>query len=288
MHSFKKVVLCACSNFRKWKFSARVYMVGLTVLIFGFWSVADISQYAASRGLGVTPWLLSGYYFMPTLLSVYGFLVIMLFSNAPFADSHAPFLVVRTGRLPWILGQILYIFLAAFLLVFLHFCMIILLCLPNVGFSSDWGTIIRSIAIDPSLAGMSTILVNSEMVGAFTGPEATLLTMLLMWLVAVFLGAVVFAFNIISGKNTGIVIAGFFVFISFFSNYMGQLVFGSWLQYIAPVNWCSLYGLSWNGNSTLPGIPYAISVLSIGSIVLFILSGVIYCKKDMVFRKEEL
>ena len=289
MRSMKKVFLCACSNLWKWKVSPRVYVVTLVVIVYACLNIPEISLHAASRGLGVTPWVFVGYYSSTLMTALYGFLVIMLFSNAPFADRQAPFLMIRTGRAVWLVGQIAYILIASFLFVLFHFILFIVLSLPNVGFSTDWGTVIRSLAINPEWGGMSTVAFSSHILQIFTGPEATALTFFLLWLVAVFLGSVIFCFNLLSRKNVGVVLAAFLVVFSYFAMAgAGELVLGPKAAYLAPTNWCCLSLLNWGGSERLPSFSYAVTVLSTGIVLFFTLSLIVFCKTDVVFRKEDL
>lgn len=61
-------------------------------------------------------------------------------------DDQQMFVLVRTGRLRWFAGQLAYI-VAANLVYFLWTALTtVLVLIPQVGFSTDWGGIIRMCA----------------------------------------------------------------------------------------------------------------------------------------------
>ena len=57
------------------------------------------------------------------MLTVFGGLCILLFSDAPFLDAYSQFIIARCGRRPFIVGQVLYILAASFLFTV---CMVLL------------------------------------------------------------------------------------------------------------------------------------------------------------------
>ena len=75
--------------------------------------------------------------------------------------------------------------------------------------------------------------------------------------------------------------AGFLVFFSYFINYVGGMMLGSWCVYVSPVNWICLGYLDLQGSGQSPEVLYAVMMLLFGNILLGGLGVRIYCLKDM-------
>lgn len=178
-----------CNNFRKWKSSYRVFIVFLSVLVFTFIREDYLRQYAQDVGLAVTPYFFAFQMDDGITRMLFYFGVVLLFCNAPFMDDQQMFVLVRTGRLRWFAGQLAYI-VAANLVYFLWTALTtVLVLIPQVGFSTDWGGIIRMCAENNGLAG---VVMHKEIVEAYTPLAACLITYGLNVLVGTLLGLVVF------------------------------------------------------------------------------------------------
>lgn len=160
--------------------------------------------------------------------------VVLLFCNAPFMDDQQMFVLVRTGRLRWFAGQLAYI-VAANLVYFLWTALTtVLVLIPQVGFSTDWGGIIRMCAENNGLAG---VVMHKEIVEAYTPLAACLITYGLNVLVGTLLGLVVFLGNMLGSRIYGSAVAiGWIVF----SN-MIDVVRLPKLRVLSPLHWTTTY-----------------------------------------------
>ncbi|GAF66843.1 hypothetical protein BTS2_3748 [Bacillus sp. TS-2] len=259
----------------------RIYVVFTLTIAFLAYHSFGLSHFSAEAGYPVSPWIFT-HLTTPPVMQVFAFLIILLFCDAPFKDRHTPFLIVRTGRANWIVGQILYIFMAAFIYTLFSFLSSIIVMIPNVEMTFDWGILLQTLANDPMYAPDSvTIFFNPEWMALLSPISATLLSLLHFWLVAIFIGLVILCFNLLSNKMLGILVIGIFVFLSFFSVYMGTLLFGMGIYYFSPISWMSLSYVDWSYNGSFPSSIFALVTLSITIIVMSIVSILTFIRKDI-------
>ena len=138
---------CMANHFRKWPRSPRIWMVFLIMMTYCTpYFTTTIRQFCQDYDAACTGWLL------PLALTVENrrlwimLLPMLLFCDAPFLDEQQPFLIVRTGRLRWGAGQILYIFAASAVFYLVSFLIMALMLLPYLEFSLDWGKVIRTLS----------------------------------------------------------------------------------------------------------------------------------------------
>lgn len=285
MTNLKTIWLCAQINFRKWPVSPRMYTLAAIIAAFSIWVFSWISDYADAVGVAATPWVFPFLLTAPILIPIYGSLTMLLFCDAPFTDSHTPFLVIRTSRRNWAIGQLLYIVLAGFVYSIFFVLMSMLSLIPNIQFSADWGTVLKTIAFDPSSPskyGITALaIIGGSVMSMFEAIPATLISFGLFWLVSVFIGVLIFCFNVVIGGASGLIAAGFLTFLAYFSIFVGRISFGNIIYYVSPVSWGSMFNLDWGGTGQMPSPIYAVGCL-VGLILLMsIISVFIFCKKDI-------
>lgn len=285
MTNLKTIRLCLGVNFRKWLVNPRIYALAIFIIAFLIYHQSRLSQFAGAHQTGVTPWIFSHLTTTP-VLQVFATFAIILFSDAPFEDKHMPFLMIRSGRRNWIIGQIIYILTASLIYTLFVFIVSILALLPNLEFSMEWGIVIQTLASGSQLPVNVTVFANPHLLTTFTPIEATLLSLGLFWLVSSFIGILISFFNIVVGKTTGLIAAGFVLFLSFFTIIEARLALGHWVSYLSPVSWMSLSALDWNDPNAWPSPPiaYAVSFLLIACIGMSGLAIHRYCKKDITFK----
>lgn len=285
MTDLKTMWLCARVNFSKWPVTPRIYTLAAIIIAFSIWVFSWISDYAFAVGVAAAPWVFPYLLTTPIIFMIYGCLTALLFCDAPFADSHTPFLVIRTSRRNWVTGQLLYIVLASFIYTAFFVLMSMLVLIPNVQFSMNWGAVLKTIAFNPgSLAkyGITPLaVIGDPVITMFSAIHATLISFGLFWLVSVFIGVLIFCFNIVIGRMCGLVAAGVFTIVSYFSIYVGKIAYGNMIYYISPINWSSMFYLNWGGIGTMPTPFYAVCCLAGAILMMGTASVVVFCKKDM-------
>lgn len=277
--------LCALINFRKWVVNPKIYTLFALILVFNIWNFSGVYDYARMVGEGVSPWMFPHLLIYPTVVPIYGFFTMLLFSDAPFIDRHMPLLLVRTGRMTWLSGQLLYIVLTSLAYTMINFLITIISFIPYIDFTTDWGRVIRTLAVNPSSASNKgiqvTTPVQNSIVSSFSAIEATLISLVLFFLVTLFIGIVIFSLNLILGKMSGVIVVGVLVFISYFSIFVGQLTVGLKIYYFSPLSWMSLQYIDWHSSGASPSFAYAITFLLVTSIILIGMTFFSFAKQDI-------
>jgi hypothetical protein len=133
-------------------------------------------------------------------------------------------------------------------------------------FSGDWGIIWGTLA--RTNAGNQygvPFTVFAYIVGVFSPVEATAISFLLEWACVAWMGLVVYLFNYITKKMTGILVASFFVFLD-------VMIYNSWTPkayLFSPVTLAQLKVMSGNNLSYGVSLGYAVVFFAV-TITLFI------------------
>lgn len=283
--NIKNIFLCSIINYKKWVVDIKIYTLFTLILVFNIWNLSGIYEYSKIVNIGVSPWIFPHIFNTPIMLPVYGCFIMLLFSDAPFIDRYMPFIVVRTGRISWVLGQLVYIFFTSLFYTIINYLITVISFFPHINFTTDWGKVIRTLAMNPTSAykkGIQlTLLMNTSIVSSFSAIKATLISLGLFFLVTLFIGIVVFSLNLIVGKMMGIITAGILVFISYFCIYVGRLTIGLKVYYFSPISWISLQYIDWYKSGESPSFRYVIIFLLGASLILSIISVIIFTKKDI-------
>lgn len=290
MPSFCLSIFCSRLTLSRWSGNPRI--ITLFTIIFGFLAYHSHSLvlFARAENEPLTPWIFP-HLFTPAMLLTYGAFTLLLFCDAPFIDNHTPFIIIRSGRLSWLNGQILYIGMASFIYTMFFLFASISVLLPNLVFSKDWGIIVKTLVADSSAGAKYnlalTIFFNEIIIKNFTPLQATLISCGLFWLTTVFTGLVIFTCNLLIGKASGLFAAGSLVCLTYFSGVQGRFVFGDWIAYLSPLNWLSMHNIRWGdgGNNQRlglqPHIKYVLIVLVALSILMIIMLNIFFKRQDI-------
>ena len=225
--------------------------------------VADLAQAVGEK---VSPWA------FPHLMNDYicqmVFMVsaVFLFSTAPFEGKAHYYIVQRSGSFSWQLGNVLYILASSLLFVGFIWIFSVISLLPRTKFSGDWGTIWGTLA--RTNAGNQydvPFTVFAYIVGVFSPVEAASISFLLEWACVSWMGLVVYLFNYITKKMTGILVASFFVFLD-------VMIYNSWTPkayLFSPVTLAQLKVMSGNNLSYGVSLKYAVVFFAV-TITFFI------------------
>lgn len=278
MGKISNIFTCCAQNFRKWPTNPRLYVLGLLLIAFQTSYVLPISQFSRAVYVPATPWIFPFLTSDPTLLLMLMLGIVMLFCDAPFIDAHQPYLIIRAGKRNWLLGQIGYIMLASALYFFFIIMVSVLLLLPNLTFSFEWGKILGTLALTDAGTQFKSILpISYSLQLNYTPVEAMAYNFLMNWLVGTFLGLLIFVLNMRFRREIGVIISTFLVFLQFFYFSTRNLP----MFCLSPVSWASLINLDITHTSALPSITYAVSVLIGLNLILIFLAHIIAHKKDI-------
>ena len=281
MGGFKSVWVITAENLMSWKKDYRIWSVAIVIVVLLVRYLIGIPMYALQVGKTSTPLLLpvilTDAMVSNGLLKVLIFFGgILLFCDAPFLRDNKWYLIYRAGRSGWWKGECFYIAVASFLyMAFIALCSLIMVlpCLELNGWGSLWELSINKLMkfVLYSKAYPDGIIPDTNVwqtaIHSYTTSSMTVML----------LGYVVYACNIVSGKNwLGILVSSCLVLadpvVIYF--YREQT---SWMMLCSPVNWSSIENLKcYSGQGYLtPTYVYAISLL-ISMILIMIIQKKTY------------
>ena len=197
-------------------------------------------------------------------------------------------MVLRMGRTDWLAGQFLYIVVASLVYTVWLALSCILVLIPQVSFANEWGRILYALATERGLSAQCGVVLSlSEgMLDLMKPSNAMMLSICLTWLVSIFFGVSMMCANILIDRRAGYVVGGCFAFFSYFSAYLGPIIFGSGILWYSPASWISIYAFDWFGDPGRPNCASIILILIAAILVLFGVSMYTFCKRDMDIRQE--
>lgn len=120
-----KVFACfsiALHNFKKWAVNPRLYILLLMEVLYLHSRLSPVGELCARTGYKVTPYLLPFLLDEGSAVMMLFLGVVLLFCDAPFIEDEQPYIMLRSGRRIWFIGQMLYIVVASVLyLIVLYF-----------------------------------------------------------------------------------------------------------------------------------------------------------------------
>lgn len=290
MDNFHNMLLCMNNNFKKWKNSPRIYVILIILVIFHFYGFDGYRKISEFLEVPISPWVFPFFLLHPLMMFTFGAIPMLLYGEAPFTDHQSPFIVIRAGRQNWIIGQILYIILSSFIYTAISILISILSLVPQVRFDSEWGQVIYTMGQNAdvaNLAGVNIMMPGTQLINKFTSTEAMMYSFLLYWLATTFLGLIILSFNVCIKKGTGMIVAGVFTCMCYFSAIFGNIGFGKIIMYFSPVSWGNIYNISKYDGDGLPSFTYALTILISSILIMSMISVIAFCKKDLDFEKGE-
>jgi len=189
--------------------SPKLYLLLCFSLYFLMDFARDIKSYARIAGLGVAPYIYSFFYGNWQFRMFAMLMIIVLMSDAPYVDSSQKYTYIRTGDRKWLAGKVLFIIVISFLYQMLVMLLSVLVLLPDLGFSLEWGDVLSALAnttqsVTVSIGGgdsLAYILANYEPV------PAMFLTFFLSSSVSIVVGLFIFFINGITKGMMGTALA---------------------------------------------------------------------------------
>jgi hypothetical protein len=279
MDSVRKSFRISINNVRKWGANPRIYILAILLFIFVWTFIRPILDFSRSVNYKVTPWLfpyLTNYYFSQMLIMIG---IVFLFCDAPFMDSGQPYLILRSGRMTWGLGQVLYIMVGtAIYLLFVTIVSIMILA-PNLFFSNSWGKVLGTLAqTDAARQFKISIPISYAIQAQYTAVQAFFLSFLLEWCACVMLGLIIYITNAYFKRTFGAIVGVSFVL---FDTVISNAGIGLFPYYFSPVSMARLTVLDPSGISTHPTNLYAYIFYTIGILLLSIIAILSMQKRDI-------
>lgn len=290
MRWLKSIFSICTQNFRKWQTDYRVWCIAITITAVIAIYIDDLRAVIAVTGTEMPVWVFPFLYVQDYSKLIFTLPVVLLFCSAPFLDGNQTFVFMRTGRVKWLCGQVLYIVSAS--AVYYLFVLVMSLLITGIyggfsGFTNEWGETLKMIAAAPTLQGKLPVVGTrlSLFVLTFFKPlQAVWFTFLMSWLGGIFIGLTIFAFNLISGtKYLGVSISSFFVLFSYI---IGNEGYGLGLIKYSPMSWITLDKIDVGRTTKNPSFTYSVCVFA-GLIAVLTAVILIFGRKKSLDVKEE-
>lgn len=231
-----------------------------------------IVYFSKSVNVNITPFLFPLFmndWVFPIIISLF-FLVLVC--DAPFIKKGYLFLIARTGKLCWAIGQSLFLLTYSALYSVMICILIILNMISRIEWKMEWGKVILTLVRTDASKQFQTLDLSATVVENYSALEALMKTLLLSTLLFWFIGMVIFMFNYIFKNHMGIIVATIFIFFDLAIN---NIFYSGYYKY-SPVSLMKLSVVT-GVNSWNPTFAYAVSAMIIGSIS-FLLIIMIYAK----------
>ncbi|HEY4554560.1 MAG TPA: hypothetical protein VIG80_15310 [Bacillaceae bacterium] len=262
-----KVAWCVCfQNLRKWSSNYRVWVIAILLIILTHNFTKDIGYFARDIGINVSPWIFPFLFTQKYIKLLFFFPLVLLFCDAPFVDNNQPYIISRSGRTPWSIGQIGYIFIASSAYFLFLVFLTLVVNLPNIEYTAEWGKVLGTLAnTNASIQiGLKTSILSS-IIHYFNPIQAMWFSFFLSWLAGIFLGLLIYVVNSVSNSRMfGVLAASFFLVLD--ASVSGRPE----LYRFSPVSWSNISRIDIEGTTQMPTITYIYIgfALIIGSMVI--------------------
>lgn len=225
-------------------------------------------------GIAISPWFFP---FVSTDLYVQVAIIlcsVFLFSDAPFIDESAPYIIVRSGRLLWTAGQIFHIFIASAILVMFIVMLTMLPFANRIEWTVEWGKAIGTISLTNAASVYNIpFVLYQRIIYSFSPISAMGLSMLLNWMMCSLIGLIMFVFNMSVGHSSGSIIC---CTITMFNYFIANFLSARWLRF-SPI---SLSNIAFFDNVNITS-GYSLCILSA-------MIGIFTCAAFVVIHKKNL
>lgn len=264
--------------FRDSKFFVTVLFSFLFLLVY----ISPLRSEAASSRYGIAPYILPLIYDMNTMHMI--FVMILLVCDAPFAQKNYMFINIRASMKSCFIGKLIYLFFISIILQIVQFMLSVLLLIPYLGFSDNWGYILTKVISygfsEPSL--YESFAARISVITSYMGIEALLSQIILNISFTFMLGMIAFFLNGMVKRYAGPVVL---VFIAIYDNVINAAGFFDeniykLLEY-SPVRLIKLSAIAENSRTVWQNIP-----IMWGISLLFIIFTYIFFKLRISERWE--
>lgn len=279
MYDIRKALYMCRINILKWFSNYKMYLLYLLIFMLIYGYDKPVAQFSILSKYNATPWI------FPFLMSTNRFKylimfgIIFLFSDAPFIDEGQKYVILRSGKSNWLLGQVFYIMLSVFIYLFIINLISILLLLPNLFITNQWGKVFNTLAQQSNYA--QPLSITYKIIQYYNPIEALLISFFLNWCIGTFLGLLIFNLNIYFNVYVGPIITIFVVLLDLLFNKSSLITLSSKYMYVSPITLGSLNIVDKTHFSSNPSLGNAIFyfIVLLTILVLFTLTKTI--KKNL-------
>lgn len=283
----KSCRLCL-QNLRKWQTDYRVWCIAFLLAAMVAIYVDDMRKISDVLNTELPIWIYPFLYSQFHTKVIYTLPLVLLFCNAPFTDKNQIFVYMRTGRIRWLTGQILYIITASAAYYAFILALSILFSLISGGeFSLEWGKTLQTISKTYIAAevGASFVTSSSYVTVFFTPLLATWFTFLMSWICGIFLGLIIFLLNLVTQTQiVGVLTASAVVVLSSAIYNDGWGRGKNYYVAFSPLSWITLDNIDVGGTTSKPTFTYCITAYLLLILILVAAIFIFGRKKSLDIR----
>lgn len=226
-------------DFTAYVFSSRLLLFILMQLVIMHFYVKNILSFSEAVNYPVSIWIFPFLFQHVYIQFIYGISSVYFFSTVPFFQYSQLYTVVRQGRTRWMLGKCLRILLASIFLVLIDFLISVVILLPNIEITSDWGKVLYSLAMTDAVVEYNIkIPIPYSLINGYTAGEATMKTLLILFLVTMIIGFIMFVFSMIWSKLASVTLGTIVAVLTIVVANMYRQV--NQITYLSPLSWSNL------------------------------------------------
>lgn len=268
MERFIKAGRISAYNMRMLTENIRIPVMIVIVFLFIVQNLSSVLLFSKSVDIPVTPY---GFVFLVNDFTCQFVMIagaVVIFSNAPFENDGHSYMLFRAGRLPWALGQVIYIFKMSTLYISSLAAATIIPFIGNLTFRAEWGKIWGTLAKTDEGSRFGLIFsIPESIIREYAPANVLLISILLEWACVVWLGLLIYFGNKITGKSLGTIVGIFFTLLDI-------CIANDWLDSayrfspvsLAQINRYSGYALKYKIN-----LAYGVRFFVFGILVLIVL-----------------
>ncbi|MGL5694186.1 MAG: hypothetical protein ACRCXA_08915 [Peptostreptococcaceae bacterium] len=274
-NNFSSIYSIAKYNFKKLFSNPRTYILICLQFIYLWYLIDPIIKLSTSIGVRVTPWIFPHItsHMISQMILMLG--IIVLFADSPFMDEDYNYIVIRSGKEKWVLGQLLYMVLATIGYFLVLFLITVLLTLPNIFLSFEWGKLMNTLANTNAGEGFD-LVINLRILLLHSPVKATLISFLLCCGSGIIIAVTIFIINLKNTKSMGVVVGTFIVLLdrAIFYNFPNFR-----FAFLSPVSLSRISDLTISKEGISPTITYAFIFEAMAILLVSIIAILMVRKK---------
>lgn len=201
---FIKALRISINNLKKTISSIRVLTVLLIVAGFILQNLEAVLNFSNLVEVRITPYafphLTNDYICQLVIMAG----VVFIFSNAPYEDDGYFYMLSRSGKLSWALGQILYSISISLIYILFLLLVSVLPLVGNMEIGCEWGKIWGTLAkTDAGIQVGLLFNVSEYMVSHYSALFALMISIILEWCCASWLGLLIYLLNKLTSRAIG-------------------------------------------------------------------------------------
>lgn len=254
------------------------YIPFILAFIVFIWTTEPIKKTVIEVGYNINSFFVVFMTSNPLIVLIFFLGEIILFAKLPFRDKHQPFLLIRCGKMRWILSQLLYVMVISLIYPLIMILLIWLCTSTEIYFDwSNWGKIINSLCEYTIAGNIVSVNFNKFVVARLSPAEAMGYFTTILFLLGYMIGCIQLFFNLISKRYFGNLFVTFLIFLFLFSQFASGVI----VTWISPMSWTDFYELKLS-DSLYPPFEYAIIVSLLIDFVLTLCCLLVCQKKSKV------